>query len=45
MALYIISYDLREPDRDYTGLYDALKGFSNWWHYLESTWIIKTTHS
>lgn len=42
MALYIISYDLGKPNRDYDGLFEELKKFDNWWHYLESTWIIKT---
>ena len=42
MPLYIISYDLKKPDRDYTGLFEAIKGFDGWWHYLESTWIVKT---
>ncbi|MCK5283572.1 MAG: hypothetical protein KAK00_09280 [Nanoarchaeota archaeon] len=43
MALYTISYDLGKPNRDYGGLFDELKKFDNWWHYLESTWIIKTS--
>lgn len=46
--LYLISYDLkeRETGKDYTPLYDAIKSCSSqWWHYLESVWIIKTTHS
>ena len=43
MTLYIISYDLSKPNRDYDGLYDTLKSFSSWWHYLESTWMISTT--
>ena len=42
MSLYLISYDLKKPDRDYSGLYDAIKSFKTWWHYLESTWIIKS---
>lgn len=37
---YAINYDLSAPDRDYKGLYDTLKEFSGWWHYLESTWIV-----
>ena len=45
MTLYIISYDLTQPDRDYSGLYGAIEGFNTWWHYLESTWIVKTTDS
>lgn len=42
MTVYLISYDLKKPDRDYSGLYDAIKSFQTWWHYLESTWIIKS---
>ena len=43
--LYMISYDLKSPGRDYTTLYEAIKSFGVWWHYLESTWIIKTSQS
>ena len=42
MTIYIISYDLTKPERDYKGLYEAIKSFGTWWHYLESTWLIKT---
>jgi len=42
MTLYIISYDLKKPNKDYSGLYEDIKKFDTWWHYLESTWIIKT---
>ena len=40
--LYMISYDLKSPGRDYSSLYETIKSFGTWWHYLESTWIIKT---
>lgn len=46
--LYIVSYDLkdRESGKDYTPLYEAIKGCSTqWWHYLESVWIIRTNNS
>lgn len=42
---YCISYDLRQPDKDYSGLYDAIKQYPKWWHYLESTWLVATTES
>jgi hypothetical protein len=42
---YSINYDLSAPGRDYKGLYDALKEFGGWWHYLESTWIVVTDSS
>jgi len=42
MGAYSITYDLSKPGRDYEGLYEAIKGTGTWWHYLESTWIVKT---
>lgn len=43
-SLYVISYDLKNPGRDYTSLYEAIKSFE-WKHPLESTWLVKTDHS
>ncbi len=43
MYLYLISYDLKMPGRNYEGVATALKGALSWWHYLESTWIIRTS--
>lgn len=41
--ILLITYDLKQPDRDYVSLYEAIKNTSrNWWHYLESTWLIDT---
>ena len=42
--VYLISYDLNKADKNYTDLYDAIKKASTgaWWHYLDSTWIIKS---
>lgn len=45
MKAYCISYDLKAPNRDYTGLYDAIKSAYPWWHFLESTWLIKTAET
>lgn len=42
---FCISYDLKAPGKDYTPLYNALKGFPKWWHYLQSTWIVATPES
>ena len=38
----IIEYDLRQPDRDYDALYQAIKSYDVWAHITESTWFIKT---
>jgi len=40
--LYLITYDLRSPGRDYSNLYSAIKGLERWWHYLDSTWIVNS---
>jgi Fe-S cluster biosynthesis and repair protein YggX len=42
---YSITYDLRQPGRDYTNLYEEIKKSPKWWHYLESTWMIITEES
>jgi hypothetical protein len=42
MTIYSINYDLKKPGRDYEGLYTAIKGCGDWWHYLESTWLVDT---
>ena len=45
MFTYLISYDLDNSDQDYGKVFEAIKRASNgiWWHYLNSTWIIKTS--
>ena len=41
--IYLVTYDLKQPDKDYEPLYEAIKKCgSSWWHYLESTWIVST---
>lgn len=41
--ILLISYDLKQPDRNYESLYDEIKQCgTKWWHYLESVWLIKT---
>lgn len=41
--IYSISYDLKRPGQNYNALYEATKGCGDWWHYLESTWLIDTS--
>jgi hypothetical protein len=40
--IFSINYDLKKPDRDYAGLYEAIKSCGEWWHYLGSTWLVDT---
>jgi hypothetical protein len=42
LAVQIISYDLRKPGQDYTGLFDGIKALGSWWHCLESVWLVNT---
>lgn len=42
---FLISYDLKQPGRDYTSMYEAIKKGRNWWHFLESVWIVATAES
>lgn len=42
MNTILISYDLIEPGRDYTNLWDHLKSYGTWSKPLESVWLIKT---
>lgn len=43
--VYVVSYDLRKPGKDYIGLTEQLKASPRWWHYLASTWLIFTSES
>lgn len=45
MKAFLISYDLKAPNRNYEGLITQIKTMGDWWHYLDSTWIIKTDKS
>ena len=46
MPKYLIAYDLRRPEYEYGGLFDAIKAVgSTHWHYMESTWIVVSTQS
>lgn len=47
MKFYSITYDLRQPGRNYNDLYDAIKtlaGPGNWKHPLESFWVISLSN-
>ncbi|MGI6521033.1 MAG: hypothetical protein ACOX2D_07840 [Fermentimonas sp.] len=39
---FLITYDLKHPERNYSELYEAIKNLGEWWHPLESTWVVKT---
>ncbi|MEH6798951.1 MAG: hypothetical protein V7681_06585 [Halopseudomonas sabulinigri] len=45
MAAYVVSYDLNKSGQDYKGLYKELENSPNWWHRLDSTWLIITNET
>jgi hypothetical protein len=38
---YLITYTLKTPNWNYARFYTALQSLGSWWHYLDSTWVIK----
>lgn len=40
--VYLITYDLRVPGRDYISLYNTIKEYGDWQHPVESTWFISS---
>lgn len=45
MPCYIISYDLRNPGRNYDKLYEAIKAYGTWAHINESLWAVVTSQT
>jgi|GEM_PF-220463 len=45
MSVYAISYDLNKPGQNYDGLYQEIKNFGGYWHYLDSMWLVSTSLS
>lgn len=41
MATLLVGYDLNKPGQQYSALIDKLKALPNWWHGLDSTWIVQ----
>lgn len=45
MIVYLINYDPKQPDFDYTPFFDKIKSYGSWYHPLEYTWFIKVEDS
>lgn len=45
MGLFIVTYDLDQPNRNYSGLYERLKSYEAYCRPTESTWILATSRS
>ncbi|MBM4065288.1 MAG: SinR family protein [Planctomycetes bacterium] len=44
MSIYLITYDLMTPGKDYNKLFDAIKKLGSYFHCLDSTWLVDTNH-
>jgi hypothetical protein len=42
MNTLLVGYDLNKRGQKYDELIEFLKSDVNWWHYLDSTWLVKT---
>lgn len=42
--IYAINYDLNKKGQDYSGLYESIKKLGDWWHHLDSLWLVNTTY-
>lgn len=45
MSTLLIAYDLNRSGQNYSDLIAAIKEQGAWWHYLDSTWLVKTSKS
>jgi hypothetical protein len=43
MNSYIIRVDMRDGDRDYGKLHDAIRTFSGCWNELDDMWVVRTS--
>ena len=45
MKLLLVTYNLKNAGKDYSGFYNVLRDATLWWHYIDSTWLLKTSDS
>ena len=45
MIVYLINYDPKDSDLDYTPFFDKIKELGSWQHPLEYTWFVKVEDS
>lgn len=43
--IFLITYDLNSPGRDYNPLYDKIKSLGANFHPLESTWFLESSNT
>ena len=42
MSIFVVTYDLKQPGRDYQSLFDHIKTNFTWCKGLESVWLIES---
>lgn len=42
MNTYLVSYDLRQPGRNYNPVHEHLRSYPDWAKPLESLWLVKS---
>lgn len=42
MRTLLIGYDLNKAGQNYDDLISSIKSLGSWWHYLDSTWLVRT---
>ena len=40
--IFLITYELKNKERNYESLYNEIKKLGHWWHYIKNTWIVRT---
>jgi hypothetical protein len=43
--VFLVTYDLHNPQRDYAPVHAAIKALGAWCHCLESTWLVESSRS
>lgn len=44
MSVYLISYDLNAPGKDYSDLYTSIKSIGDYYHVLGSEWFVSSSY-
>lgn len=41
--VYCISYDMKNPNRNFEELHESIKSFGPWWHQTGSVWLVASS--
>ena len=39
---YLVTYQFKGQAGTYTALFETLKSFGEWWHFIDGSWIVMT---